>query len=173
MALETVEYQEYRPILLSRRGEVIAWLLALATGVTTSVVWFLTGKAPWFSVVLAVFFLLAGLSISLGNWMDRQTSLRIDSEGIAFQNGLRNVRLPWEQLEQIRVLPGRWGGRRIQVIGDSAYFAFQTMGEVRVGGQMKGRLGFEQGEEILRLMLALARLQRIADPGVAYEYYAR
>lgn len=77
----------------------------------------------------------------------------------------------WQDIRQVRVLPTRWGSK-VQVIGEDAYFEFRTLGEVKIGGELKGRMGFEKGDEILQAIVIASDLQKIDDPGDGY-YYAR
>ncbi len=177
------ETQVFHPELTSRRGELIAWGVTLLVGAA----WILllsTGREVHFAVpFLAVVLLLAALSISLGNWMDRRTLLRIDDGGIAFRNGLRDVRLAWERIKQVQVLPARWG-KKVQVVGEeangqSAHFDFLTLGEVKVLGEVKGRIGFREGDRILEQILERSGLHRVdkehAGPAAQNKsyYYAR
>lgn len=170
------EAREYQPERLSRRGEITAWILAAVVGAAWLVVW-LNGSRPGAAFpLLEAFLLLAALSISLGNWMDRRTRLRVDESGVAFTNGLRNVTLTWSEIDQVRVLPGGWG-KRVQVLGRSdqgkpAYFSFRTSGVVRVQGEEKGRMGFEAGDEILQEMIERSGLQAV-ERTVRGEIYSR
>lgn len=157
------ETHEYRPTRLSRRGEVIAWVLALIVGA----VWLglsLSGNRVGVALpLLEAFLLFAALSISLGNWMDRKTVLRLDHAGVSYTNGLRQVRFDWSKINQLRIYPGGWG-KRVQVLGESAdgkpaYFGFRTFGIVRVQGEVKGQMGFEAGDEIVSEMIRRSGLQ--------------
>jgi hypothetical protein len=121
--------------------------------------------------LLAVPLFLAALSISLGNWMDRRTILRLDEAGVEFSNGLRHVRLGWEQIRRVSVLESPWG-RKVQVLGDAAFFEFRTLGEVKVQGQLKGRVGFAQGEHILGSLIEKAGLHPSGGPA-GNEVYVR
>jgi hypothetical protein len=162
---------EYRPELLSRRGEYIAWGIALVA-IAAWLILHLT-DTPVFGglTFLTVLLALSGIAISLGNWMDRRTILRFEPDGVWYDNGLRQVMLHWSEIRQVQVYPSAWG-RKVRVIGNQAHFDFRTLGEVIYQGQVKGRLGFEKGEEILRHILENARLKQVPGPenGV---YYAR
>ena len=162
---------EFRPELLSRRGETLAWLTALLSFSAWSILSF-TGR-PVRSVVpfMSFFFLFAAASISLGNWVDRSTVLRLDENGVGFRNGLRKVYLSWSQIIQIQVFGSKWG-RKVRVLGKESHFDFRTLGELTMGGEVKGRMGFLQGEQILRQMLASSGLKEVehSDNNV---YYAR
>jgi len=169
--LENLETRIYRPIHLSRRGEIIAW----GSAVLLAGAWLIlriTGQEVNFSVpILAIFVLLSALSISLGNWMDRKTLIKVKENAISFQNGLRDLELAWSEIKEVRVIPARWG-KKVQVFGDRRYFAFQTLGEVKVGGEVKGRMGFPEGDEILRQIILKGGLQIVERPGDGY-YYVR
>jgi len=162
---------EYRPELLSRRGEYIAWGTALAV-IVAWVILYLT-RTPVFSGLrfLAILLALSGVAISLGNWMDRRTILRIEPDGVWFDNGLRQVSLYWSEIRQVQVYPSAWG-KKVRVTGEKTHFDFRTLGEVILKGEVKGRMGFEKGEEILRHILENTRLKLVPSPENG-SYYAR
>jgi hypothetical protein len=162
---------EYRPILLSRRGEWLAWSSTVLI-VIAWVVLYIRGSQVGFAVpLLTIILLLSAMSISLGNWMDRRTVIYLDETGVSYQNGLRNVKMAWQDLREVRVIPARWG-KMVQVIGTQAYFAYQTLAELKVLDEVKGRMGFVEGDEILRQILLSSGLQIVERPGEGY-YYAR
>lgn len=162
---------EFRPELLPRRGEVLAWLTTLLSFVAWTIL-SITGR-PVLTVVpfMSFFFLLAAASISLGNWVDRSTVLHLDEDGVRFKNGLRNVHLLWDQILQIQVFGSSWG-RKVRVFGKSAHFDFRTFGEFTMAGEVKGRMGFQQGEQILRQVLLSTGLKEVEHTHNSY-YYAR
>jgi hypothetical protein len=162
---------EFRPELLSRRGEGMAWLTTLLWFVAWTILSVIGRPVLSFVPVLSFLFLLIAASISLGNWVDRQTVLHIEDGGVAFKNGLRNVHLAWDQIKELQVFNSNWG-KKVRVIGERAHFDFRTLGEVTMGGQLKGRLGFIQGEAILRQILRKTRLVEVEHTGNSY-YYAR
>jgi len=148
--------REYRPELIARRGEAIAWLLFVvvsapwlhrwhhANGIAhrrLETAWLaaklLKMQVTWLVPVFAFLLLFAAGSISLGNWIDRCTALFLDKDGVTFQNGLRNVRLTWNQIKEVRVLPATWN-KRVSVIGERAHFDLNTLGEVKYQGATKG-----------------------------------
>ncbi|MCK5313953.1 MAG: hypothetical protein KAJ53_02470 [Anaerolineales bacterium] len=165
------DVREFKPEQVSRRGEFIAWGCAVLVGVLWLVLIWQGQAVTWAILLLEIFLLFAGTSISLGNWMDRKTLLRLDQKGISYKNGLRKVQMNWQDIRQVRVLPTRWGSK-VQVIGEDAYFEFRTLGEVKIGGELKGRMGFEKGDEILQAIVIASDLQKTDDPGDGY-YYAR
>jgi hypothetical protein len=164
------ETREFRPELLSRRGEWTAWALVLAASVG---MWFLsrTGYIPVWAWVFWTFLLFSSLSISLGNLLDRKTAIWLEADGIRFQNGLRYVRLRWFEVQKVAVLPARWG-KTVQVIGESSHFGFKTLGEVQFQGEVRGRTGFPEGQAILDVILKKTNLDLVEESNNAY-YYAR
>jgi hypothetical protein len=181
-----VKEQEYRPERISRRGEAFAWGAALLVVAAGLVLYASGNPIGWLIPFLGAFLAAAGAGISLGNWMDRKTRLRLEPGGISYTNGLRRVRFRWEQIDQVRVLPAPWG-KKVQVFGErapgqglpreGAYFAFTTLGEVKMQGRTLGRVGFVEGGFILMTILEqaglhLARREDIDHQG-SREYYSR
>ncbi|HEX9618138.1 MAG TPA: hypothetical protein VGA03_12065 [Anaerolineales bacterium] len=169
--------QEFRPERIPRRGELVAWACTLLVGGG----WFWlarSGQGVNLMVpLLAIPLLLAALSISLGNWMDRATRLQLSREGIAFQNGLRRVRLAWDEIQQVQVTPAHWG-KRVEVVGVETHFRFYTLGEVKMAGRVKGRTGFAAGELILKRILERGNLRQGSQPDAnrqdpGYYYFTR
>lgn len=172
---------EFHPERFSRRGEFTAWsLTVLAFGGWAFILW-RGGQASLPYSLLSFFVLLAALAISLTNWMDRRTTLRLDANGVQFENGLRRVRLSWQEIQQVQVFPSRLG-RQVRVYGKQSFFSFRTLGEVSLRGEVRSRLGFVEGERILRHILEQSGLQRVemrqtndgwSAPLSEMEYYAR
>jgi hypothetical protein len=153
----TLSDREFHPELLSRRGELTAWGLALVVGLAW-VVYAQSGRnAPVVFLILEAFLLFSALSISFGNWMDRRTVIRLRPGGIEFENGLRKASLKWEEINRVEVFPSAWG-KKVQVIGSGAHFSFRTLGEVSYLGESRGRLGFAEGELILQRILESTHL---------------
>lgn len=170
--MESAEKEKiYIPVLASRRGELIAW----GSSFLVVILWLVlgaTGQQVMLAIpALAVVLFVSAMSISLGNWMDRKTEMRIDNSSVAFTNGLRNVEMAWEEIQEVRAIPARWG-KKVQVIGKKAYFGFQTLAEVIVMGEVKGRFGFIEGDDILRQIVLNSQLHIVERPGEGY-YYAR
>lgn len=166
------EQKVYHPELIPRRGEVVAWAL------------FLMVTAPWLGLriygmrlplILPIFaglLLLAAASISLGNWMDRHTLLSIGVDELVYKNGLRHVHLSWDQVKEVRVNPSTWS-KKVRVIGERGRFDFNTLGEVKYQGELKGRTGFVHGEEILRQIVLNSNLEIVDQLGDSYTYARR
>jgi hypothetical protein len=163
--------QEYEPELIPRRGEAVAWLCVLLVALGILVLIFSGQPLNWLVALLEAVLLASAVLISLGNWSDRKTALRLDEHNIEFRNGLRQVRLDWNEVKEVRVTPSPWGNK-VEVYGDEKHFSFRTLAEVKVRGELKGRFGFVQGEEILRQIVLRSNLEIIEEPGAGY-YYVR
>ncbi len=162
---------EFLPEMLSRRGEVVSWGMALLSLVAWLILW-INGKPVFLGLkALAVLLALTGLLISLGNWTDRQTRLRIDPAGIFFENGLRKVFMRWEEIQKVEVFPSAWGSK-VRVLAEEAHFDFRMLGEVKMQSEIKGRMGFADGEQILHHICKQSNLKQAQGPGNSY-YYLR
>ena len=128
------------------------------------------GSAPFVFWAFGAFLVLSALSISLGNWMDRRSVIRLDADGITFENGVRSVRLAYPEVQGVAVIPTRLG-KRVQVQGAQSHFTFKTMSETALGGQTL-RTGFADGQEILDAVLKECGFQLKAEKDGA-SYYAR
>jgi hypothetical protein len=169
--ISAVLNKDLSPEQISRRGEGTAWTLALIVGIAIGLMgWRLTKVPPaaWIFFGLMVF---SALSTSLGNWMDRKTLLRVDGERVSFKNGVRRVSFGWDDIRQINVIPLRWG-KSVQVIGDGAHFEFRTLGEVQYQDEVQGRLGFAEGEAVLKYLLEKTNLSLSKEEKGRY-YYSR
>jgi len=153
----------FRPELLSRRGEFIAWGTSLIVFLGWLIISLNGRQVPFAVPFLGIILVLAALAVSLGNWMDRKTELRVDTDGVNYENGLRYAALKWNEINEIRVFPSKWG-KKIHVLGATAHFNFRTLGEVKVQDEVKGRMGFAEGDKILSMMLEQANLKEIAGP---------
>jgi len=162
---------EYRPELLSRRGELVAWGLALLVAVTWLGLLLSGRRASLALPLLAAILFFSAASISMGNWMDRHTFLVVEAGGVRFENGLRRIRLEWQEIGEVRVFPATWGNK-VQVFGERLYFDFHTLGEVKYKGEVRGKTGFAKGEEIMRQIILNSGLEIVDHLGEGY-YYAR
>ena len=169
MVLDLSAEQIFQPVQLSRRGEITAWVLALITFITLLFVWVRMGGLPLFSALIPGFFLLSAMSISLGNWMDRKTSIGLDADGVSFQNGLRKVRLSWDEIQEVSVHTHRFGDK-VYLTGENTRFGFRMMGTVRLKGEVKGEMGFAEGEAILSSILERSGLQ-LSEDGSMSRYF--
>lgn len=175
--------QTYHPEQIPRSGERNAWLIAsLALTAWLMLLW-RANTISWPGLALVMFMFFAAISISLGNWMDRHTTLSLQDGQITYNNGIRHLALPWNQVQEVRIFSSRWG-KRVQVLGmdkdkptkgQATYntgFVFHTLGEVEYQGKVQGRTGFTQGQFILKHILESSGLEEKQNdqPG---HYYVR
>lgn len=163
--------KEYHPELLSRRGEIVAWGSGLLLVATWIFLVFTSNQVHRAIPFLTIFLLMSAIGISLGNWMDRNTTIKLFTGGIHYQNGLRNVTLDWPEISQVQVFPSNWG-KKVRVLGAKAHFDFRTLGEVKVAGETKGVMGFLEGERILKQIIEKSEIKLVRQVGGSY-YYAR
>lgn len=161
----------YHPELISRRGELTAWGLALVIIVALIIIVYLSNRVNPFLLGLAILLCLSGLGISLGNWMDRHTVIRINSIGIEYQNGLRHSQFTWDQIRRVEVYSHKWGDK-VRVLSDDNHFDFRKYGEVKVGGETKGVMGFTNGDQILDTIIEESKLTEKKNSENGY-YYIR
>jgi len=163
--------REFRSELIPRRGELNAWLFAVAAVAGLLILNQTLDIVPGWTWVFCGFLVFAALSISFGNWMDRRTRVVLEADGISFENGLRRVRLGWHEVQKLAILPARWG-KSVQVAGEKSHFEFKTLGEVQFQGEVRGRTGFSEGQAILDAILRETGLVLVEESKTAY-YYAR
>ena len=163
--------REFKPELLPRRGEINAWLLAFTAVLGLFILNQTLEVVPGWAWIFCGFLAFSAASISFGNWMDRKTRIALETDGISFENGIRRVRLGWQDVQKVAVLPARWG-KSVQVIGEKSHFDFKTLGEVQFQGQVRGQTGFSEGMTILDVVLRETGLVLIEESNNAY-YYAR
>lgn len=160
----------YTPELQPRRSELLAWGLAGASLLGLFLL-NLGGMIYFWAIIFVTFMFFAAISISLGNWMDRQTKLVLDDYGVSYTNGLRHVRLDWPVIKNVTTNPARWG-EKVQVLGEKGHFDFNTLGEVSYQNQVQGRVGFQQGDKIKEDIIDKCGLSLVAKKGNSY-YYSR
>jgi hypothetical protein len=175
--------QEFRPEQIPRSGERNAWLIASLAVASWGMLWWRADSFSWLGLALVLFFLAAAISISLGNWMDHQTVLSLDGGQITFRNGIRDLTLSWDQIKEVRVHPNRWG-KRVQVLGFdeskpskgqsgiNVGFVFHTLGEVEYQNKVQGRMGFKEGQSILKQIVESSGLEEKAN-NPSGRYYVR
>jgi hypothetical protein len=167
--METVKI--FRPETSSRQGERNAWIL---TGIALIAEWVTFWRTATFSgwiTLLFFFLLLSAIAISFSAWVDRKTILILETGGVKFRNGLRVVQLTWEQIEKVRVIADRWGDR-VYVVGTKDTFSFRILSEVELRGKVGGKMGFPEGDTILKEIIHASGLC-LTDNKEQDRYYAR
>ena len=164
------DVREFRPELMPRWGEFNAWALALLLGVALAVGTALWPDFPFFFWIFEGLGVFIAAAISLGNWVDRRTVLRLSADGVAFENGLRSVRLSWSEVQSVAVAETP-AGKRIQVVGQQSHFLFKTRSVMSMFGQSVSS-GFAAGQEILDTILRQCGMKLTKEAEGVY-YYAR
>jgi hypothetical protein len=163
--------REFRPEVISRRGEVTMWALAI---LSLAALVLLRSRAAdvslWYTVFVALM-LLSAAGTSLGNWMDRKTLLILRPEGLDFRNGLRDVSFSCDEIQEAQVFPSRWG-KQVHVVAANGHFSFRTKSELTHKGEIRAKMGFAQGEYILEQILKQSGLHE-TDHTEKGRYYAR
>jgi hypothetical protein len=162
--------REFYPELMPRRGELMAWLAGIGMLIGLFFATSRWGAQSFVFWTFAALLLFSAVSISLGNWMDRRSVIRLGADGIAFENGVRSVRLTWPEVQNVAVVPTRLG-KRVQIQGAQSHFTFKTMSESTLAGQQI-RTGFADGQEIFDTVLKECGLQVKAEKD-GMTYYAR
>ena len=117
--------------------------------------------------------MFSALVLSVANWQNRKTGITLSLDGIRFIDGLQNIWMPWEEIDQIEVFSGRVNDK-IRVKSADQYFAFDMYNEVVLNGKSRGEVGFEQGEKILETIFEYAQIdQSRKQRADGYDYYTR
>ncbi|MEN8241285.1 MAG: hypothetical protein ABFS17_05150 [Chloroflexota bacterium] len=163
---------EYKPLLVPRRSEFTAWGLTLILTLVL-ILSSLEGRGKVGGVLLLVFLVLSSATMSIGNWIDRKTYLRIGEQAVSYFNGAREVSLPWKDISRVEIFPGKFGDKIIVSSAEKS-FRFQALGKISMSEKVTGQVGFEQGTQILETILEKTGLD-MADrkPAEGYEYYSR
>ncbi len=164
--------EEYRPIPIPRKGEFIAWMLS-ALGASGWLYLFYVGfqihpGLKWITLLIAI----SAFLISISNWVDRNTCLLLKPEGVFYKNGLRKTYLIWEDIQRMDVIPSNWGNQ-VRVIGKNDFFYFRTLGEVSLRNRTHLKMGFENGEQILKQIIKKAQLKKSNHLDEVYDTYSK
>jgi hypothetical protein len=163
--------QIFRPETISRKGERNAWLLTGFALITELILYWRLSRLPLWATFLTLFLLLSAIIITLSNWVDRNTILVLEPDGVKFRNGLRNIQLNWDQIEKVSVVEDRWG-KRVLVSGDASQLNFRMLSDIEFRGKVGGQLGFPEGEDILQEIISASGLS-LAESNDQDRYYAR
>jgi hypothetical protein len=166
-----VSVRDFHPEKISRRGELYVWTLAVFSLAALTILRFrVQVVSPWYTVFVVLMFLSA-TSTTLGNWMDRKTVLSLKPDGLDFQNGLRNVSLNWNEIQEVQIFPSRWG-KQAHIVGTHTHFSFRTKSELTHKGEIRSKMGFEHGEFIIEQIIEKGGLQESDQTGKG-RYYVR
>ena len=148
----------FRPAGANRRGEALAWICALGFALVAFVGSWRGGQPVRFSAELALFFVIAGAWISFGNWIDRDSEVRLTAGGIRYHSPLRTVQLGYADVQELWAIPSA-ASWRVIVRGLGGQFAFRTATEFR-WGQRSLSAGYPEGERLAALIRSRAGLSQ-------------
>lgn len=163
--------QKFSPWTESRNSEFANWGLAaifLLAIFFIPIQFSLARKIIW--VLLPIFILVASMT-SFSNLMDRHTLLTLDVDSIEFSSLLRKVKFNWKDVERVQVIPLAWS-EKIFIIGKNEKFSFMTESKVEINNEIKGKSGFENGDQILIAILDITGLSSSnkIDQNASYYY---
>ncbi len=167
------EIQDFQPLLAPRVNELTFWLVAVVFLLVGFFLRSIEMPGSFFAILLGILALLQAIGLSVSNWMDRKTVLRLRPEGIMYQNGLQHIDLSWEQIQGVEVVRTRWNSRRVFVLGNNRKFHFQTLARLMYNNQKVLKYGFEQGDYILAMILKNCEFEMTTQPNPDSYYYSR
>ncbi len=154
----------YSPLVIDRQGERMAWSLAVAV---LALLLFLRWRMQTWVLALLVLFgllLLAGVMISFGGWMERNTRIEADPKEIRYRNPLRERRLPWPEVRRVSVYP-RGSGWRVHVESERELFTFQSRTVIGTGLGRPVETGVEGGMALVSAIVGMAHLTEVSRDG--------
>ncbi len=169
--------REFRPEMPSRRSEWVNWLLAGLALAAWLILRTQTDRVAGWHFLFVAAILLVAASTSLSNWMERSTLLTIKPEGVGFKNGLRDVSLAWDDLQEMRIVSTRFG-KQVFVAGyivetapsRNSNFTFRTLAVNERKGQIRTKMGFAAGDFIIEQILQHSGLQPAEKTEVSRDY---
>lgn len=160
-----------RPIVGSRRPEATAWILALILAAVARIAP-PEMQAVWFGVrAFGVYFGASALLMSVGNWLERNTVLALNSNEISLKQPMRTVHLAWKEVQRLEVRRSNQGSR-VFVSGAAAQISFRLLAEVKIRDKIRDRYGFEEGEQIVSTIIEQAQLNQPRVETPTGYYYA-
>ena len=148
----------FQPGSASRKGQIISWGSALVIGLILTIFYFTTRETQCLTGALFIFFLIAGFLITFGLWVDTKTIVLISPEYLHYKSPFRNVKLAWEQVEQVRAVEAGdvW---RVAVIGMDRYFRIRVLDSKDDVESSKRFLVMPDADRLIRIICGMAKLQ--------------
>lgn len=148
----------FQPGSASRKGQLIAWGSALVIGLILTILYFTTLETQCLTGALFIFFLIAGFLITFGLWVDSKTIVLVSPKFLHYKSPFRNVKLAWEQVEQVRAVEAGdvW---RVAVIGLNRYFRIRVLDSKEDVESSKRILVMPDADRLIRIICGMAKLQ--------------
>jgi hypothetical protein len=147
----------YRPHSMSHRSELYAYGFALSVGLAMGFLWDQTGTMSIVGIFITGLFLIVGLVLSFGAWMERGTRITLSPQSLTFKNPLRRISVPWDSVGRIHALwvRERW---KIVVLGEDAHLIFNTEFFEHKPGLVSPRSDLINGPMLAAIIRSYARL---------------
>ena len=142
---------------MSRRSILYAYGFALSVGLATGFLRDLTGKMSLVGVFITGLFLIVGLVMSFGAWMERGTRIRVSIKSLTFMNPLRRISVPWDSITRIHAqwVREHW---KIVVLGEDERLIFSTEFLKNEPGLVSPGSSFINGPMLVAIMRNRAKL---------------
>jgi len=163
--------QTYKPIKNSRRSEIIAWLFSFLL----IILLLISSERGFFrigGIILGSFFLISAVIISLGNWQNRKILLKLSEDQIWFFNGVKETRIKWYEIQRVEVYKGRFNDK-INLISETERINFDIVGLEQLKQDKNPHYGFQEGVEILNIILDRTNLKVQKHEETGYYYYQK
>ncbi len=154
----------FRMITLNRSGERVAWLLVFVLGILDAVLLSRLGSISLIALIFTILFLIAALSSSFSNWLDRNTIITISGSDLVHQTPIRRVEMTWREIDSLR-LTRRGAGWYVMVVGDQRVFTFQTPTTMKGPIGREAKTGIESGEKLAAMITRQADLVKLELEG--------
>ena len=164
--------QTLKPLKNPRKSEIMAWIFAILL-ILMLIYLPSSGVIRIGGIIFAVFFLISGLFMSIGNWMGRAAELRLSEDGIGYANGIQDMHFGWGEIERVEVYAGRFNDK-ISLVSSENRMSFDLSIEKVVNGKPATQIGFQDGELILETILIKSGLiQKEKQLAQGYYYYSK
>lgn len=159
LARESIEEEiTFQQSSASRKGQLIAWGSALVIGLILTIFYFTTWKTQCLTGALFIFFLIASFLITFGLWVDSKTIVLVSPEFLHYKSPFRNVKLAWEQVEQVRAVEAGdvW---RVAVIGLNRYFRIRVLDSKDDVESSNRFLVMPHADRLIRIICGMAKMR--------------
>ena len=164
--------QTLKPLKNPRRSELMAWIFTILL-IFILLYFPASGLVRIGGIAFAIFFLISGLFMSIGNWMSRVAELELRDEGIQYSNGIQDIFFGWEEIERVEVYAGRFNDK-ISLVSNEKRMNFDVSIETVVNDKPVTQIGFQDGALILETILIKSGLiQNEKQLAQGYYYYSK
>lgn len=159
----------HRPHPIPPRGELIAWIFTVVLTALSGLLFLRTRSLPFWASLFAILMLLFALAMRFSRWMEANTRIVLDPDGVMYQSPIRKQAFRWDQITEVSAYPLR-DGWRMFVIGEHGGFRFETEMTLRGMDESVVRTGYPEGAEIVEQILRQADLREPRFDGTSWEW---